>query len=482
MVGIIVPAGLLLLVYGALALIAWRRPLLARLAWREATRRPTHTTLLVAGMMFGTAAILGMQGVGDSFQRVTTDIITTAWGRTDITVSRRGEPFPADVASTLAADPRLAARAAGVQGGMVLIGSVGDLDRQLSASPVQISSFDSTSRGFGTFALQGGGTSDGTTPGRGEPLVSSSPAARLEAQPGDRLQVDLIVGGRSQQLTFRVAGIARAGAVNGLGQQPVIFVPLAVIQAAANDGSINIVRISAKGDAQQEIDNAHALAPTISRLVAAMPGGAALEGREGKAHDLATNEQQGGPTRIIFVALSLFVVLAGTALVVNLSLALAEERRPRLAVLRALGLSRTGMVAVAALEGSIYSLAAALLGVLPGLAYTYLVDSRPVPGGFGSETNSGTGTELFNIAPASVSLAICLGVRITLVTIVVASIRTSRMAISSAIRDLPDPARPGRRSWFGLIWPVALAAAGLAGGRPGGAAVRAAGGAALIVA
>jgi len=481
MASIIVPAALLLLVYGTLAVIAWRRPLLGRLAWREATRRPAHTTLLLAGMMFGTAAILGMQGVGDSFQRVTTDIITTAWGRTDITVSQRGAPFPADVASTLAADPRLGAAAAGVQGGLVLIGSVGDLDRQLSASPVQISSFDKTSQSFGTFALVGGGTSDGTALGSDESILSSLLAGRLEAQRGDRIQVDMIVGGHSEKLTFRVAGIAQAGAVNGLGQQPVIFVPLAEIQSAANDGSINVVRISAKGDGQQEIDNAHALAPTISRLVAVMPGGASLEVREVKAQDLATNEQQGGPTRIIFVALSLFVVLAGTALVVNLSLALAEERRPRLAVLRALGMTRTGMVAVATLEGSLYSLAAALLGVLPGLAYTYLVDSRPVPGGFESQTNSGTGAELFNIAPASVSLAICLGALIPLITIVVVSIRTSRMAISSAIRDLPEPARPSRRSWFGLIWPIALAVAGVAAWLPGGAAYRAAGGAALIV-
>jgi len=481
MAGIIVPAAVLLIVYGGLALIAWRRPLLGRLAWREAVRRPGHTFLLVAGMMFGTAAILGMQGVGDSLQRIATDSITTAWGRTDITVSRRGEPFPATVASALAADSRLAVGAAGIQGGLLLIGSVGDLDRQLSASPVQISSFDG-SGSFGTFALVGGGTSDGTTLGSDETVLSSLLAGRLEAQLGDRLQVDVIMGGRSEQLTFRVAGIATAGAVNGVGQQPVIFVPLAVIQSSASDGSINIVRISAKGDGQQEIDNAHTLAPTISRLVAAMPGGAGLEVREVKAQDLTTNEQQGGPTRIVVVALSFFVVLAATALVVNLSLALAEERRPRLAVLRALGLTRTGMVTLATLEGSLYSLAAALLGVLPGLAYTYFVDSRPLPGGFGSETNSGTGTELFNIVPASVSLAICLGALITLLTIVVVSIRTSRMAISSAIRDLPEPAPPSRRSWFGLLWPVVLVVAGVAAWLPGGAALRAAGGAALIVA
>jgi hypothetical protein len=103
----VLPLVALLVVYGSLGLIAWRRPLLGRLAWREAVRRPAHTILLVAGMMFGTAAILGMQGVRDSFSRVTTDIITTGWGRTDITVSRQGAPFSASVASALAADPRL---------------------------------------------------------------------------------------------------------------------------------------------------------------------------------------------------------------------------------------------------------------------------------------------------------------------------------------------------------------------------------------
>src|SRR5487761_154618 len=143
MTGITVPVALLLFVYGGLALIALRRALLGRLAWREAVRRPGHSALLVAGMMFGTAAILGMQGIGDSLQRAIVSNIDTSWGRTDITVSHGGEPFSAGVATALAADPHVATSAAGVQGGFVLFGSVSDLDRQLSASPVQISSFAS---------------------------------------------------------------------------------------------------------------------------------------------------------------------------------------------------------------------------------------------------------------------------------------------------------------------------------------------------
>jgi putative ABC transport system permease protein len=482
MLAVVVPVAVLLVVYGGLALIAWRRPLLGRLAWRETVRRPAHTTLLVVGMMFGTAAILGMQEVGDGFQKDTTSIITTGWGRTDITVSRRGEPFSADIATALAADPHVAAAAGGVQGGFVLIGSVADLDRQLTASPVQVSSYQPGSGALGTFELRDGRTTDGSSLAGDETILSSLLAGRIDAQTGDRIQVSVIVGNQSRNLSFHVAAIAKPGAVLGLGQQPVIFAPLGAVQAAFGDGSINIVRISARGDGQQELDNAHALAPAVRALVAAIPASAALEVREVKAQDLAANDKTAAGIRATFLALSFFVVLAATVLVVNLCLALAEERRPRLAVLRALGLTRAGLIAVAAIEGSIYGLAAALMGLLPGIAYTYVIASRPTPGGFSSESASGTARELLGVVPASVSLSICLGALITLATIVIVSIRTSRMAITSAIRDLPEPPRLKRRSWLGLAWPLIFAGVGVAAWFPGNAALRAAGGAALIVA
>lgn len=484
MLGIIIPAAVLIVVYGGLALIAWKRPLLGRLAWREAVRRPGHSALLVAGMMFGTAAILGMQGIGDSIQKGIVYNITTAWGRTDITVSRRGEPFGASLATALAADPRVETGAAGIQSGFIVFGSVADLDRQLSTSPVQISSFQPGGGALGTFELRDGQTTDGSSLVGDQTIVSSLLAGTLEAQVGDRIQVSAIVGNQSRQLSFHVTGIAKPGAVEGLGQQPVIFAPLAAVQGAFGDGSINIVRISAKGDGQQELDRAHALAPAVRALVAASPEGSALEVREVKAQDLTSADQQFTPTRIVFIALSFFVVLAASALVVNLSLALAEERRPRLAVLRALGLTRTGLVAVAAIEGAIYSLAAALLGLLPGAAFTYFIASRPTPAGPGgvTETASGTGVEAFSVLPESIALSICLGALITLATIVVVSIRTSRMAISSAIRDLPEPAAPRRRSWFRISLPLIIAGAGAAAWIPGDPALRAAGGAALVVA
>src|SRR5213082_2724390 len=59
--------GLFGLVYAALAVVATRRPLLARLALREAVRRPGQSAVVVLGLMVGTVAIFAMQVLSDSF-------------------------------------------------------------------------------------------------------------------------------------------------------------------------------------------------------------------------------------------------------------------------------------------------------------------------------------------------------------------------------------------------------------------------------
>ena len=48
---------LLALAYGGVAVYAFRRPLLGKLALREAVRRPGQTLLVVGGLMVGTATI-----------------------------------------------------------------------------------------------------------------------------------------------------------------------------------------------------------------------------------------------------------------------------------------------------------------------------------------------------------------------------------------------------------------------------------------
>ncbi|TMD46041.1 MAG: ABC transporter permease [Chloroflexi bacterium] len=65
-------------------------------------------------------------------------------------------------------------------------------------------------------------------------------------------------------------------------------------------------------------------------------------------------------SRGFVTAFGVIVALAATAMVANLAVLLAEERRPRLAVLRALGLTRGGLIQLSVTEGALYSLAGAL--------------------------------------------------------------------------------------------------------------------------
>jgi len=474
----IVPLAIVLFVYGVLAALAWRRPLLGRLAFREATRRRVHSTLLVAGMMFGTAAVLAMQGVSDSFENIGRLATYYSWGRTDITVTSGGRLFSGGVARQVAAAGPVAQGAAGVEGAFDLVGSVSDLDQRLSAPVVQISTVDPSQPRFGSFVLLGGTNADPGLVANGGALLSSTLAQRLAAKVGDRIQLDFVAGAQKGRLGLRVTGITRAGLTGFVDSG--VFVSLDAMQSVVGADMVNVVKISARGDGLHEVANARALAPAVRSAVAALPESANLEVREVKAQDLSTGATQGGSFRIFLFTLSLFIVLAASALVVNLALALAEERRPRLAVLRALGLSRTGMILVSLIEGAIYSLAAGLVGILPGLAYTYYVDSRPIPGVTGNLF--APGDSFFAVTLGSIALSVCVGSLITLLTILLVSIRTSRMAISSAIRDLPEPPARPRRSRFRFVAVLSLVAIGLAGWLYGDPTTRLLAGSALILA
>ena len=115
--------GLFGLVYAALAVVATRRPLLARLAAREAVRRPGQSAVVVLGLMVGTVTIFSSQVLGDSFLESQTQAAYLAWGRVDLVAANGGKFFDPALASGLAADPRLRSTLSGVQAGVELPGS-----------------------------------------------------------------------------------------------------------------------------------------------------------------------------------------------------------------------------------------------------------------------------------------------------------------------------------------------------------------------
>src|SRR5437763_1907464 len=360
--------GLFGLVYAALAVVATRRPLLARLAAREAVRRPGQSAVVVLGLMVGTVTIFSSQVLGDSFLESPTQAAYLAWGRVDLVAANGGKVFDPALASGWAGDPRLRSTLANLR-----------------------------------------------------PLI------------GDR--------------------------------------------------GVNVIRLAAPGEGRAELDRAHQLVPQVLATLQALPGGSSLAVRESKRIDVDGKTKQAEGDRSLFGGLSLFIALAGAALVVNLGLALSEERRPRHAVLRALGLTRTGMITLSVLEGALYSLAAAALALGPGTLFGVAL-VRILQGGsqlYAGPVETRAGLVLYSIAPGSVALTIAIGALIVLATLFATSIRSSRMQISAAIKNLPEPA--GRRK--PSIWRTALLAGlglgSLAALVAGDESVRLAGGVGLVI-
>jgi putative ABC transport system permease protein len=474
-----VAIGIFVLIYAALVVSALRRPLLARLALREAVRRPGQSAVVVLGLMVGTVSIFAMQVFSDSALESQTRGAYLAWGHVDMVAADGGRFFDAAQAAAVAGDPKLRSSLAGVQAGIELPSSVVDLDRNNAKPLVMLVGFDpATQAAFGSYRLKDGTSTMGKDLAADQVLITASLADALEARSGDRLRVSI---GPGQLIELRVKNIAKAEGPGAYTLRPALFVPLANLRPIIGNRGINIIRLAAPGDGRAELDRAHELTAQVRASIEALPGARGFTVREAKWEDVEAQLRQIDAVRGGFTGLSLFVTLAGSALVVNLGLALAEERRPRHAVLRALGLSRTGMVILSVLEGALYSLVAAVAALVPGAVVGLALVAMVF-----SQTQSNGMEKLawplrYAIAPESMALSIAIGALIVLATLFATAVRSSRMQISSAIKNLPEPAghrRPSIRR-TGLLAVIGLGslAALVAGNLP----VRLAGGVGLVI-
>jgi len=463
-------------VYGVLGLLAGRWPLLTRLAFREAWRGGLQTGLVVAGLALAgmgiTAALVG----ADSTDAWATQGAYQSLGEIDLTVTANGAFFDTSVAGRLAADRRMAKGIDGVQGGLDLVGAVADLDQRASEAGVRLHGFDaSRQRPFGAFHLVDGRLSYGDDLPPAGVLVSRDLAAALHAQAGDRLR---ITAGASPAEVM-VAGIVKleGPGASGLGRS--VFAPLGAIPSlGAGNSQINVVRLSTPGDERAGIAASRRAFPAVREAVGSL-GVPGLQVIEAKAAAVRQAEGSTQEPRATVVSMSLLVVAAAATVVVHLTLMLAEGRRRRLGTLRALGLSRSGLVLLSVLESAIYSLAGAVVGVLPGVALGHYLGQLMIETGatlYGIESG---GFQL-TVRPETVAVAVSLAAVLTVVTMAAAALRTARLAVWAAIRDLPEPASTGSRRWRPLLAGL-LAATGIAIAFAGGGVGRVFGATLVIV-
>src|SRR6266536_2954920 len=391
------------------------------------------------------------------------------WGYVDLTVGASNRFFSEDAAAQLASKPEVRRVTDGVAAGIEAYGSTSDLTTRQGTSGVTLVGFDpAAQKPFGAYTLLSGRRTYGIDLLPGQVLLSRVLADKLNARAGDRLALGREGQGatasdgasRPGSVELRVAGIAKLEGPGGYTLSSVVFAPLVTAQRLLDTDQINVIRISTPGGISDSGPAAEAAAPVLRRAVKSLDAGLPLTVTEAKAREADAATANTVFIRALLIGMSALVVAAGAALVVNLIGMLAEERRSRMGVLRALGLRRRGLVGLAVIEGAWYSLAAGVVGVVVGVGAGRFIAAR-----FGRAFAEFAGEDFdfefhYSLKAPTVVAGFAVGTFLTLLVVFFAARRTSRMTITAAIRNLPEPpAEKSRRPWprrirlavFGLL-------------------------------
>ncbi|HEX9340478.1 MAG TPA: FtsX-like permease family protein [Thermoplasmata archaeon] len=422
-----------------LGVVIGLRPLLARLAVRNIGRRKSRVTIVVAGLLVGTAIISSSLVVGDTLSYIFLEDVYVRLGAVDELVSNEfnGQLFSFPEANYTQIATKLAVRSTPIDGlapALLKTMPVRNVAGNKGNQQITVMGLNATHEAaFGRLTTTGGRSVDVDDLATGEVYANSRAAADLNATAGQDLT--LFYGTTNQTLVHViVADILRDEGKATYERDPILFMDLRQAQAAFNEtGMVNLIRVSNVGGvadgAALSARVTHDLRLSIAELQLFF-----LNVREVKAVDVAQAVRVGRDATELFLVMGAFGILAGVLLIVNIFVMLAEERKPELGITRAVGFLRRDLLAAFALEGTFYAVVAAALGALAGLGLGYVMVYF-----FDKVVPHGDVVVTFHFDPASVVTAFVAGATLTWATILLASWRVSRLNIVRAIRDLPEP-------------------------------------------
>jgi putative ABC transport system permease protein len=443
-----------------------RRPILRRLAIRNAVRRPREAALVVFGSLLGAAIIAGSAVVGDTMNSSIRQVARQHLGPVDELVSARSAGEWRSLQNRLQALPR--ARVDGVLAlasfdAATTAGRGGSL-RTVPNSQVVGFDFESA-RAFGNEPAATGVS--GPTPAPGHAAITSDLALALDIGAGAR--IDVYAYGHPRTLVvdrvFPRLGVAGFSLKGEQEARNVLVSPRTFAAMVAGGRGVGApptwaVAVSNRGG----IESGAALSDSVRRSIESAATGVDPQVTTVKQEFLDAADQTGKGFTQMFTAMGSFGVFAGLLLLVNLFVMLAAERKSELGMARAVGMRRSALVGAFATEGFVYALAATLLGTVVGVGLGRVLVALS-QAAFSSE--HARFDLYFTVKPLSLVQTFTVSFVVAMLTIVVMSIRVSRLNIIRAIRDIAEPPRRRRRRWLyvgaaaamlGALWSVTAAA------------------------
>jgi putative ABC transport system permease protein len=450
--------GLLAAALAVTAVIALRGPLVRRLALRQVNRRRGEAALVVTGSVLGTAIIVGSFTVGDTLN---SSVRQGAYDRLGVIDEVVSSPTPAQGEEAagrlarLAGDPDVDGLLTVRRHQAAVAKGDGAARRGEPRATVLEVDFAAAARFEGDAA-----TLAGPAPGAGQAVLNDQLARSLGARAGDRLTFHLY--GRPVEL--QVARVVPARGLAGFGDSGAFVAPGTVdpaVAAGAGAEPETLTLVSNTGG----VEEGSAASDRVAGKLTAAIGPLASQGTsvdKPKQEVLEEARQAGDSLGSLFLFVGSFAIIAGVLLLVNVFVMLAEERKPELGMLRAVGMRRGRLVRGFVVEGAVYALTAAALGVVVGLGVGRAV-VEVAARIFASFSPDEGGLDLaFKVTPTSLVNGFALGFLIAFLTVALTSIRISRVNIIAAIRDLPgEGGRRLKRRWV-VLSTVAAAGAGAA--------------------
>ena len=429
-----------------------RRRYLARMGYRHITRRPYETVLVVAGSVLGTALIVGSYITGDSLTNSFTASVYRRMGEVDEQV----------VLSTPAARQRAEKETERLRSQPGIDGVV-MVDTDTASVVVDGTGHSETEPRADVYALDladlaafGGerSTLAGAPIAPGDAVVSRELADDLHIAAGDRIEVT--VGRRHVKL--RVVRVAEGDGLASYRDGLDVFVAPGTLPEPGTRqlGTTRELWVSNTGSDRTGYRRTSEVRDRIKDVL----------GSDGvtivpiKKAGVTAAEDGAESLEQLFLVVGTFAIIAGILLLVNIFVMLAEERKSELGMLRAIGMKRADLVRVFTLEGVMYAGLAALFGAVVGVGVGAAIVQIASKIFANSVFRSDLRVEL-TVHLVSVAAGGLVGFAISFVTVLLTSLRISRVNIIRAIRELPEPTGRAARRRTQVMGALAVFGGGL---------------------
>lgn len=423
----------------AVGALAYRRRMFAKMSARNIARRKRYSVIVILGLLIATAMISSSLVVGDTLDYIITKDVMESTGHVDIVIIATDETgevefFNASVLYALQANMTAGRlpHVDGAAGAIREVMAVQNLRTGKAFARAGLFGFDPENTVNDLLKEDGDRVSAADVTG-GRFAINPDLAGEVDAVPGDTL---MVVTGTGGPRMLEVSLIVQDTGMGRWQWAAYGFVDLTYAQEQifGEPGRINVIDVSCAGPAEtgyRVTDEA------VAELKENLPSEYTYTYDTVKRDGVEMAESTGSQVSDIFIIMSSFAIIAGVALIVNIFVMLAEERKAEMGISRAIGMQRGDLTQTFMFEGIVYALVAAGVGAFVGLGIAVIIMS-----GASAVISGGDLEFTLHFEWVSLGIAACAGFLVTALTVVGASWRVSKLNIVRAIRDIPEPVMP----------------------------------------